>query len=204
MSSARFCYYHSSYLTSRLLEWARPSLWPPSAFIRAARGRRRRTALGAPPRAYGGLAALRRIRRGRADRPAQHHPGGPGRAHHDRGVSVRWKRDWTGADVRLSPLWAPVRWPGSASALHAALSSNSAPPEWKLPNRRRGFPGGPPRHRADVQHLRIRRLPDLAAVAAAAHIHRRPGAQRIGVPGLRPHPLQPRRLRRHAGRRRIC
>ena len=24
--------YHSSYLTSRLLEWARPSLWPPSAF----------------------------------------------------------------------------------------------------------------------------------------------------------------------------
>ena len=78
-----FAYRHSV-LQKSLKEWHSPELWPPSWYSVPALCRGRRAALGAPPHAPVGLAALRRLRRLLADGAAQRDPDRPDRAHRDR------------------------------------------------------------------------------------------------------------------------
>ena len=154
-------------------------------------GRRRRAGVAAQAGSPGGLAAVRGFCGGGADGTAQHRP--------DRLVRA-------GGDLLLRPgvEEAAALCPAGGRRGHdrgnrrlrlvSAASGGLA-----VAFRRRRFPAGSPRYRSSVQHLGVRRIPDVAPVAAGEGICRRPRAERIGFPGLCAHPLQPRCRRRETG-----
>ena len=160
--------YQSSYLTSRLLEWARPALWPPSAFsvlLAAAAAvmlwARRRVRIADwlifAAFAAAALTAQRNIILAGLVAPimiAAYLP-----------WNWKWKLKWD----RRSPFVVCLLLAfgiGLGVARGAFFQFRAA--DWKLPKGAADFLSLHHVTGADVQHLRIRRLPALAPMARSS------------------------------------
>ena len=173
-------YYRASYLTSKLLEWARPAMFAlervhlPVARRRAADARGRGGGFGSVDwLLFAAFAAAAFSAQRNTILIGLIAP-----------IVIVTYFPWKRALPPLAPFAASLALIGWGMAASWGNALPVARGRMALSRRRGRFSAGAPRHRPDLQYLRIRRLPDLAPVARRARLHRRPLAQRIGVPAI--------------------